>query len=116
MSFDWLDKFHHDTEKDPGYAEKTLAAYRLGMKAKGSIVGVAIEPAENCCDAARQLPPNKVYHPDEAPHLPLHDCSQGRRCGCVYRPVMTYQDLGSGDKNSGETEHESTEPQVRRRA
>ena len=90
MAFDWLNKFHHETEKDPDYADKTLAAYRLGMKAKGSIVGVVIEPAQNCCEAARQLPKNQTYHPDEAPRLPLPECPQGRSCGCVYRPVMTY--------------------------
>ena len=91
MAFEWLDKFHQETEKDPAYAEKTLAAYRLGMKAKGSIVGVTIQRAQNCCDAVRQLLENKIYHPDEAPRLPLRDCPQGRHCGCVYRPVMTYQ-------------------------
>jgi hypothetical protein len=91
MGFEWLDKFHHDLEKKPDYAEKTLAAYRLGMRAKGSIVGVTIEPTQNCCDAARQLPQGKIYHPDEAPRVPLPDCPQGRRCGCVYRPVMSYE-------------------------
>ena len=90
MAFAWLDKFQHDAEKDPNYAEKTLAAYRLGMKAKGSIVGVRIELGQNCCEAARRLPPNRTYHSDEAPRLPLPDCPQGRRCGCVYRPVMSY--------------------------
>ena len=90
MAFDWLDKFQHDTEKDANYAEKTLAAYQLGMRAKGSIVGVRIEPGPNCCEAARRLPPNRTYHSDEAPRLPLPDCPQGRRCGCVYRPVMSY--------------------------
>lgn len=82
-------------EKEPDYAEKTLAAYRLGMRAKGSIAGVVIQPAQNCCDAARQLPENKMYHPDQAPRLPLPNCPQGRRCGCVYRPVMSYQDADS---------------------
>lgn len=96
MAFDWLDKFHHDMEKEPDYAEKTLAAYRLGMKAKGSIAGVTIQPSHNCCEAARQLPGNKLYHPDEAPRLPLPDCPQGRRCGCVYRPVMTYERTKEG--------------------
>lgn len=91
MAFAWLDKFQHDIEKDADYATKTLAAYRLGMKAKGSIVGVAINPALRCCEAARSLPLGKVYHPDEAPRLPLPGCPQGSRCGCVYRPVMTYQ-------------------------
>jgi len=91
MALDWLDKFQHHREKEPDYAVKTLAAYRLGMKAHGPIVGVVIEPAPNCCTAARDLPPGKVYHPDQAPLLPLADCPQGRRCGCVYRPIMTYQ-------------------------
>jgi hypothetical protein len=91
MSFEWLDKFQHSTEKSPDYAEKTLAAYRLGMRAKGSIVGVTIERGQSCCDAAKQLPENKIYHPDEAPRLPLQSCPQGRGCGCVYRPVMSYE-------------------------
>ena len=91
MAFEWLNKFHHGIEKDANYAEKTLAAYRLGMKGKGSIVGVVIESAQNCCDAVRNLPAGQVYHPDQAPHLPLANCPQGRQCGCVYRPVMTYQ-------------------------
>jgi hypothetical protein len=92
MAFDWLDKLHHQMEKDAHYAEKTLAAYRLGMKAKGSIVGVVIEPAPNCCDLARLLTAGEVYHPDVAPALPLPGCPQGRSCGCVYRPMMGYQE------------------------
>ena len=96
MSFEWLDKFHHDTEKAPDYAEKTLAAYRLGMRAKGSIVGVVIERPPDCCEAAQQLPENKTYHPDEAPRLPLPGCPQGFRCHCVYRPVMSYEQNKKG--------------------
>ena len=91
MAFDWLNKFHQNMEKDPGYAEKTLAAYRLGMRGKGSIAGVVIHAAQNCCGAARQLPQDQIYHPDEAPRLPLPDCNQARCCACVYRPVMSYQ-------------------------
>ena len=91
MAFEWLNKFHHDTEKVSNYAEKTLAAYRLGIRAKGSIVGVVVQPAANCCDAARHLPVGHVYHPDQAPRLPLPECTQSRRCSCVYRPVMSYE-------------------------
>ncbi len=91
MSFDWLNKFQKDMEKSADYAEKTLAQYRLGMKAKGSIAGVAISVDEEGCAACRALPRDAVYHPDEAPHLPLPECSKGNRCRCVYRPVMTYQ-------------------------
>ena len=91
MAFDWLNKFQHRVEKEPDYARKTLSAYRLGMKAKGSIVGVEIQPALDCCEAARRLPAGKVYDPDEAPLLPLPECPRGGRCQCLYRPVMSYQ-------------------------
>lgn len=104
MSFEWLNKFQKAMEKPASYAEKTLAQYRLGMKAKSSIVGVAISIDENGCEACQRLNPDVVYHPDEAPHLPLPDCSKGRGCGCVYRPVMTYQrqkDEGEGQKAEG---------------
>ena len=91
MSFDWLNRFQKEIEKAPNYAEKTLAAYRLGMRAKGSIAGVRIEVGNESCQAASQLPAGTVYHPDDAPHLPLPDCSREKRCQCVYRPVMTYE-------------------------
>ena len=91
MSFEWLNKFQQGMTKPADYAEKTLAQYRLGMKAKGSIVGVAIVIDEAGCEACKTLPADTVYHPDEAPYLPLPDCNKGRQCRCVYRPVMTYQ-------------------------
>ena len=91
MTFEWLNKFQQQMEKPENYAEKTLAAYRLGMKAKGSIAGVRIETAENFCPAAQALPKDTVYHPDDAPHLPLPECPRGRSCRCVYRPVMAYE-------------------------
>jgi hypothetical protein len=91
MPFDWLQSFHRQTEKPENYAERTLAAYRLGMKAGGSIVGVRIDVADACCEAARQIPTDAVYHPDAAPHLPLPGCLLGRHCQCVYRPVMAYE-------------------------
>lgn len=94
MSFDWLNAFQHRIKKERSYAEKTLASYAFGMKAKGSIAGVSVEVASDCCDAARRLPPGKVYRPNEAPLLPLPECSKGDRCGCVYRPIMKYQQKG----------------------
>jgi hypothetical protein len=91
MTFDWLDKFYQHSLKEPNYAEKTLAAYRLGMKAKGSIVGVVVYTTADCCEAASELPADKIYDPNAAPLLPLANCPQGPQCRCVYRPVMTYQ-------------------------
>ena len=111
MTFDWLHQFQHHLEKPENYAEKTLAAYRLGMKAKGPIVGVVVEPAANCCEAARALPTAKVYHPDDAPRLPLPNCPQGRCCGCVYRPVMTYQQADKGCKLTGVGPADQTIPE-----
>lgn len=92
MAFDWLNDFQQEMEKPPDYAEKTLAQYKLGMRAKGSIAGVRIVRDKNGCDACRRLDPETVYHPDEAPHLPLPQCTKGNRCQCVYRPVMAYED------------------------
>jgi hypothetical protein len=91
MAFDWLEAFHHAMPKDAGYADRALASYRLGMKAKGAIVGVAIQVDEGCCDAARALAPDAVYEPATAPRLPLASCSRAGGCTCVYRPVMSYQ-------------------------
>ncbi len=61
MAFDWLTQFHHDLEKEPDYNEKAVAAYRLGMRGKGSIAGIKIEPGANCCEAARNLPEGTIY-------------------------------------------------------
>lgn len=96
MAFDWLTEFHHELEKEPDYNEKALAAYRLGMRGKGSIAGIKIEPGANCCEAARNLPEGKIYSAQEVPSLPLPGCPQGRRCPCVYRPAMNYQTKKAG--------------------
>jgi hypothetical protein len=90
VSFDWLNDFQQEMKKPSDYAEKTLAAYRLGMKAKGSIAGVTILVDANGCEACQKLDPNAVYHPDQAPHLPLSQCDRQEQCQCLYRPVMNY--------------------------
>lgn len=94
MSFEWLKDFYQDAKKAPDYAEKTLAAYRLGIKAKGSIRGVRVVVDEEGCPASRTLDTDAEYDPDNAPPLPLPDCAKGLDCRCVYRPVMTYEPKG----------------------
>ncbi len=91
MAFDWLNKFQKAQTKAPNYAEKTLAAYKLGMKAKGSIAGVRVATSPQSCSAAQAIDATEIYHPDEAPHLPLADCPHAQTCQCVYRPVMKYE-------------------------
>jgi hypothetical protein len=90
MPFEWIDRFQQSVEKSEDYAEKTLAAYSLGMKAGGAIRGVSIRIGDDCCAAARRLPQGEVYTPGQAPHLPLPECPLGKKCRCVYRPVMDY--------------------------
>lgn len=91
MPFEWLKGFHQDMQKAPDYAEKTLAAYRLGMKANGSIRAVRIEIDPEGCAASRALAADAEYLPDDAPRLPLPECAKGLHCHCVYRPVMAYE-------------------------
>lgn len=91
MSFNWLNQFQKEMEKPDDYAEKTLAQYRLGMKAKGSIAGVRVVIDAAGCTACREISAETIYHPDDAPRLPLPTCSKGNRCQCVYRPVMAYE-------------------------
>ena len=91
MAFNWLIDFQQNKGKKADYAQKTLAAYSLGMRANGSIAGVSITADADGCDACRRLDKSAIYDPDEAPHLPLPACDQPKSCGCVYRPVMTYQ-------------------------
>ncbi len=91
MTFEWLDKFQKESKKAADYAEKTLKAYKLGMKAKGSIRGVQIMSDPDGCDACRRLDSSSIYEPDEAPRIPLPECDRAESCRCIYRPVMTYQ-------------------------
>lgn len=92
MSFEWLEKLSRGVPKSADYAEKTLAGYALGMKARGAIAGVVLQVAPDCCDAARSLPPDEVYDPKTAPRVPLEGCTLGSGCGCLYRPLMKYQE------------------------
>lgn len=91
MSFNWLKNFQQKMGKPANYAEKTLAAYRLGMRANGSIAGVQIVIDPQGCAACRSLDEEAVYHPDDAPYLPLPTCDRRAECECIYRPVMIYQ-------------------------
>lgn len=91
MPFEWLDDFQQRMSKPKDYAQRTLAAYKLGMRANGSLVGVRIVTSADGCPACKALPSGEVYHPDDAPLIPLTDCDRQGDCTCVYRPVMTYE-------------------------
>jgi hypothetical protein len=101
MPFEWL-KHHYVINKAPDYAAKTLAAYALGIRSGGSIRGVRIEVQPDGCEGSRSLPQNAVYQPEDAPLIPLQDCTLGTGCTCVYRPVMAYQIKQEAGEAEGE--------------
>ncbi|MBN2502543.1 MAG: hypothetical protein JXB38_17310 [Anaerolineales bacterium] len=92
MPLNWLKDFARNQEKPENYAEKTLAAYKLGIRAGGSIRGVRVLSFPDCCQAAQELDPDTVYLPDDAPTLPLPECTMKAECRCMYRPVMKYEE------------------------
>jgi hypothetical protein len=83
----WIHQFARRKPKPPDYAEKTLAAYRLGMKARGSIAGVQVLTSDDSCPHCRALA-GHVYTPDNAPRLPYAGCTHPEGCRCAYAPVM----------------------------
>jgi hypothetical protein len=46
--------------------------------------GVALNPGAECCDAMRAIGEQRFLS-DDAPRLPLDDCTLARTCRCVYR-------------------------------
>jgi hypothetical protein len=83
----WIHQFARHKPKPANYAEKTLTAYRLGMKAKGAIIGVRVLVSEASCPTCRAMA-DQVYTPDTAPHLPHAGCTHPEGCRCAYTPVM----------------------------
>lgn len=85
----WLQD-HVRTPKDAGYARRVLDRYRLGMKAHGAIRGVRIVGGPDGCPTCRAYT-ETVYHPDDAPLIPIAGCTDPGGCRCTYQPVMTYE-------------------------
>jgi nucleoside-diphosphate-sugar epimerase len=91
MPFEWLDRFQREMEKGGRYAEKALAAYRLGARGGGALAGVAVRGGADCCAAAAAAERAAPRDPADAPVLPLSGCDRPGSCRCGYRPVMTYE-------------------------
>ncbi len=89
-TMDWIHD-HFRRVNTPEGSRRALDRYRMGMKAGGAIRGVRIVGGEGCCPACREVV-GIVYHPDEAPALPIARCTHPNGCQCVYRPVMAYED------------------------
>ncbi len=94
----WL-KQHIRRPKDANYAKKVLDAYRLGIKAHGAIRGVRIVTGLDSCPTCQALA-GIVYHPDQAPIIPIAGCSHPSGCRCAYSAVMTYE---VGEQKAGPT-------------
>ena len=83
----WIQQFARNKPKPPDYAERTLKAYRMGIKAGGSIRGVRVLVSEDSCPTCRALA-ESTYTPDNAPVLPLAGCTHPTGCRCAYTLVM----------------------------
>jgi hypothetical protein len=83
----WIQQHARSKRKPADYAEKTLAAYRLGLRAKGAIVGVRVLAAPDSCPECRALG-DQIFSPDDAPRLPHAACTHPQGCRCAYTPVM----------------------------
>lgn len=83
----WISKFARNSPKSRDYAERTLAAYRLGIKAGGAIRGIRILTGEGTCDTCLSHA-NAIYSPDDAPKLPHQDCTHSEGCRCAYTLEM----------------------------
>lgn len=65
------------------------------MPQQRSHAAVSVATAGNCCGAAKQLE-GKLFLAQEAPALPLTDCSQPDACRCRY---SKYADRRDGDED-----------------
>src|SRR5262245_54293744 len=97
----WIHQFARHKPKPANYAEKTLAAYRLGMKAKGAIVGVRVLVSDDSCPTCQAMAA-EVYTPDTAPRLPHPGCTHPAGCRCAYTPVMRSHERLAALINAGE--------------
>jgi hypothetical protein len=88
----WM-RQHVRGAKGQGYAALVLARYRLGMKAGGAIQGVRVITASDSCPVCLALA-GRVYDPDEAPVIPVGDCTDPGGCRCAYGAVMAYDLTG----------------------
>ena len=83
----WISEFVRTRPKSPDYAERTLAGYRLGIKAGGSIQGVRILIGDDSCPQCRMYA-ERIFAPDDAPKLPVAECSYPKGCRCAYTLAM----------------------------
>jgi len=90
MQWRWLQD-HVRKPKDSLYAQRVLERYRMGMKARGAIRGVQVIVGDDSCPICRQYA-GAVYHPDDAPIIPITGCTQQGGCRCAYRAVMDYEE------------------------
>lgn len=86
----WI-RDHVRNPKDADYAQRVLDRYRSGMQARGAIQGVRVITAPDSCPTCRALE-GAVYHPDDAPIIPIAGCTHPEGCRCAYSAAMTYEE------------------------
>ncbi len=56
------------------------------MRRDPAVIAVRVIVAEDACPACRAY--EGTYPPDQAPELPVEDCSNPNGCRCFYEPVL----------------------------
>ena len=87
----WL-RTHVASPKPANYAQRAVARYKLGIRAHGAIKGVRIISASGSCGNCQALA-GAVYQPDEAPIIPIQQCTSPNGCRCAYSPVMSFENM-----------------------
>lgn len=105
MKWQWLQE-HVRRPKDSTYAQTVLDRYRLGMKAHGEIVGARVIPGSPDCRVAQSLA-HTTYLPDDAPIIPIKECTLPGGCCCSYTPVMAYE-VDQGEQPGPKVEQTDT--------
>jgi hypothetical protein len=85
--------------KGPDYGQRLLARYRLGIRAGGAIGGIRVVAAPDSCAACRALA-GPVYAADQAPLIPVADCTTPQGCRCAYATVMAYDVPGAAQAHA----------------
>ncbi|RLQ20818.1 hypothetical protein DWB85_15590 [Seongchinamella sediminis] len=83
-----------------GFADKRHKGRRkdLAASTRNRYHAVTVSPMEGGCEAVRNLP-NRRYLVDEAPLLPLPNCTR-QRCDCKYVHYQDRRDPGSDRRQS----------------
>lgn len=85
-----IDRLRGRAPPDSGPAPKKSPAGRL-------YASITVVPGRTCCHAARKLRKARTLV-DQAPRLPLPDCTQPEACECTFEKYADRRSKADGDR------------------